>query len=144
MAAQPGLCRTWSETPKTGFLTTRLILSVYNITLTYLCSILCSRLSIWEVYCRRYGRKFCFTARLFSVAVKHYFRPYIRQYTPQNESLNMVIPFLMYILAFTRRKDSILHQKLASPARNFTHAVGVYRKILYVVQSDITLRSQVH
>ena len=25
VAAQPGLCRTWSETPKTGFLTTRLI-----------------------------------------------------------------------------------------------------------------------
>ena len=24
-AVQPGLCRTWSETPKTGFLTTRLI-----------------------------------------------------------------------------------------------------------------------
>ena len=23
--AQPGLCQTWSETPKTGFLTTRLI-----------------------------------------------------------------------------------------------------------------------
>ena len=27
MTAQPGLCRTWSETPKTGFLTTRLELS---------------------------------------------------------------------------------------------------------------------
>ena len=26
MAVQPGLCRTWSETPKTGFLITRLIL----------------------------------------------------------------------------------------------------------------------
>ena len=25
MAVQPGLCRTWSETPKTGFLTMRLI-----------------------------------------------------------------------------------------------------------------------
>ena len=25
MSVQPGLCRTWSETPKTGFLTTRLI-----------------------------------------------------------------------------------------------------------------------
>ena len=25
VAAQPGLCGTWSETPKTGFLTTRLI-----------------------------------------------------------------------------------------------------------------------
>ena len=28
VAVQPGLCRTWSETPKTGFLTTRLILFV--------------------------------------------------------------------------------------------------------------------
>ena len=27
VAVQPGLCRTWSETPKTGFLTTRLIRS---------------------------------------------------------------------------------------------------------------------
>ena len=26
MTVQPGLCMTWSETPKTGFLTTRLIL----------------------------------------------------------------------------------------------------------------------
>ena len=25
VAVQPGLCRTWSETPKTGFLRTRLI-----------------------------------------------------------------------------------------------------------------------
>ena len=25
VAVQPGLCRSWSETPKTGFLTTRLI-----------------------------------------------------------------------------------------------------------------------
>ena len=25
VAVQPGLCRTWSETPKTGFLTTRFI-----------------------------------------------------------------------------------------------------------------------
>ena len=25
VAVQPGLCRTWSETPKTGFLITRLI-----------------------------------------------------------------------------------------------------------------------
>ena len=25
VAVQPGLCRTWSETPKTGFLTTRII-----------------------------------------------------------------------------------------------------------------------
>ena len=28
VAVQPGLCRNWSETPKTGFLTTRLILFV--------------------------------------------------------------------------------------------------------------------
>ena len=28
VAVQPGLCRTWSETPKTGFLRTRLILSL--------------------------------------------------------------------------------------------------------------------
>ena len=28
VAVQPGLCRTWSETPKTGFLTPRLIWSV--------------------------------------------------------------------------------------------------------------------
>ena len=27
VAVQPGLCRTWSETPKTGFLRTRLVLS---------------------------------------------------------------------------------------------------------------------
>ena len=30
MAVQPGLCRTWSETPKTGFLTTRLILRSFS------------------------------------------------------------------------------------------------------------------
>ena len=30
VTAQPGLCRTWSETPKTGFLTTRLILSTHK------------------------------------------------------------------------------------------------------------------
>ena len=28
VAVQPGLCRTWSKTPKTGFLTTRLILKL--------------------------------------------------------------------------------------------------------------------
>ena len=28
VAVQPGLCRTWSETPKTGFLTTMLILLI--------------------------------------------------------------------------------------------------------------------
>ena len=30
MVVQPGLCRTWSETPKTGFLTTRLILFTFE------------------------------------------------------------------------------------------------------------------
>ena len=30
VAVQPGLCRTWSETPKTHFLTTRLILCFYT------------------------------------------------------------------------------------------------------------------
>ena len=51
VAVQLGLCRTWSETPKTGFLTTRLILCktclsghLYQasnlITLTFLCNIL--------------------------------------------------------------------------------------------------------
>ena len=29
VAVQPGLCQTWSETSKTGFLTTRLIKSLY-------------------------------------------------------------------------------------------------------------------
>ena len=33
MAVQSGLCRTWSETPKTGFLRTRLILDPSNSTL---------------------------------------------------------------------------------------------------------------
>ena len=28
VAVQPGLCLTWSETPKTGFLTTRLIYKI--------------------------------------------------------------------------------------------------------------------
>ena len=34
VAVQPGLCRTWSEIPKTGFLTTRLefsLLSFYSL-----------------------------------------------------------------------------------------------------------------
>ena len=39
VAVQPGLCRTWSETPKTGFLRTRLI-SNQAITITRLCNIL--------------------------------------------------------------------------------------------------------
>ena len=29
VTVQPGLCGTWSETPKTGFLTTRLICSLF-------------------------------------------------------------------------------------------------------------------
>ena len=32
MAVQPGLCQTWSETPKRGFLTTRPILQFYDNT----------------------------------------------------------------------------------------------------------------
>ena len=32
VAAQPGLCGAWSETPKTGFLRTRLILSRQQVT----------------------------------------------------------------------------------------------------------------
>ena len=31
MVVQPGLCRTWSETPKTGFLTTRLIFRLHGL-----------------------------------------------------------------------------------------------------------------
>ena len=31
VVVDPGLCRTWSETPKTGFLTTRLVLSLLVI-----------------------------------------------------------------------------------------------------------------
>ena len=30
VAIQPGLCQTWSETPKTGFLTTRLMFLATN------------------------------------------------------------------------------------------------------------------
>ena len=33
VAAQPGLCRTWSETPKTGFLTTRLIFKQISLSI---------------------------------------------------------------------------------------------------------------
>ena len=33
MTVQPGLCRTWSETPKTGFLASRLIIITRKITL---------------------------------------------------------------------------------------------------------------
>ena len=40
MVLQPGLCRTWSETPKTGFLRTRLIL-LYKFLIFYIfCHIL--------------------------------------------------------------------------------------------------------
>ena len=31
MIAQPGLCGTWLETPKTGFLITRLIYSLFTV-----------------------------------------------------------------------------------------------------------------
>ena len=44
--AQSGLCRTWSETPKTGFLTTRFILSLgYPL---YRKSYFCMRTTIME------------------------------------------------------------------------------------------------
>ena len=36
VAVQPGLCRTWSITPKTGFLTTRLI-TVSVLSSLYIC-----------------------------------------------------------------------------------------------------------
>ena len=35
VAVQPGLCRTWSETPKTGFLTTRLLCNYTRDTAQY-------------------------------------------------------------------------------------------------------------
>ena len=31
VAVQPGLCQTWSETPNTGFLRTRLIYSYFSV-----------------------------------------------------------------------------------------------------------------
>ena len=37
MTVQPGLCRTWSETPKTGFLTTRLIRALSGLPDLILC-----------------------------------------------------------------------------------------------------------
>ena len=46
MVVQPGLCGTWSETPKTGFLTTRLILFPnFNLKFEY------SRKSVDEPAC---------------------------------------------------------------------------------------------
>ena len=39
VVVQPGLCRTWSETPKTGFFRTRLI-SLKTITIARLCNLL--------------------------------------------------------------------------------------------------------
>ena len=37
VAVQPGLCRTWSDTPKTGFLTTRLVSNmVFTLTITHI------------------------------------------------------------------------------------------------------------
>ena len=40
MAVQPGLCGAWSETPKTGFLTTRFILSNDGPTSVETCAVL--------------------------------------------------------------------------------------------------------
>ena len=39
VAVQPGLCRTWSETPKTGFLTTRLIFRAIIILSNFMAAI---------------------------------------------------------------------------------------------------------
>ena len=39
VAVQPGLCWTWSETPKTGFLTTRLICSASTFVLAFFTSV---------------------------------------------------------------------------------------------------------
>ena len=43
-AAQPGLCRAWSETPKTGFLRTRLILHSET---QAVCLVLCPQVTCW-------------------------------------------------------------------------------------------------
>ena len=44
MVVQPGLCRNWSETPKTGFLTTRLILQSLDAIRAY---VVCIYLKIY-------------------------------------------------------------------------------------------------
>ena len=54
LTVQPGLCRTWSETPKTGFLTTRLlydkhVFNAINLMIFYL-SIRVLRFEIPSVY----------------------------------------------------------------------------------------------
>ena len=52
MAVQPGLCVTWSKTPKTGFLTTRLIWYSYILcSVEYTCTLhvvasLCYKMSV--------------------------------------------------------------------------------------------------
>ena len=43
---QPGLCQTWSETQKTGFLTTRLIFSGHSLYEISLCRV---RLNLYEM-----------------------------------------------------------------------------------------------
>ena len=48
VAVQPGLCRTWSETPKTGFLTTRLI-STFQATVNVLFIVLLSDDESWNL-----------------------------------------------------------------------------------------------
>ena len=51
VAVQPGLCRTWSETPKTGFLNTRLILSTHTLLQFDLTqSFQASLLSFWSLW----------------------------------------------------------------------------------------------
>ena len=52
MVVQPGLCQTWSEIPKTGFLTTRLILLSFQLIFTdYVeqCLNIWSRRVYWQV-----------------------------------------------------------------------------------------------
>ena len=44
MAAQPGLCGSWSETPKTGFLTTRLIFFASLLIHVHVCVTWCTTL----------------------------------------------------------------------------------------------------
>ena len=56
MAAQPGLCGTWSETPKTGFLTTRLISEAQQDDLSQTPEDRFSRNAAQMLYCRQIDR----------------------------------------------------------------------------------------
>ena len=50
VAVQPGLCRTWSETPKTGFLTTRLKL-FFVVCLRLMIRAMSNVLGVFLIYC---------------------------------------------------------------------------------------------